>query len=195
MLTVVLPFHVYNKNMQDEEYFEGWPESYYRIPSARTKERVLKKYIETYHQKEDEERLQIFKKRYKRVHGEYVDQFIQAFLSLQQMVDNKMTILNRKKYNDAVVVDIMNLCLYDNPTDLLVEEWKWFLKDYIAASYRSFSRPAFLGMGKRTEDIVWQNVEKNLESMLVQLPHRFLLDEKCSTLYALAQEELQNAKG
>lgn len=194
MLTVVLLFEGYNEFMlNEEEYFENWPDSYYEIKDARVKERVLKKHMEQFHLEEDEQRLVIFKKRYKHSYGSYVDQFIQSFLSLQKMTENKMNLLNRNKYNDEVVVDLMNLCLYEEPTDLLKIEWQYFLKDYIEASYKSFSRPAFLGMGKRSEEVIWDTVKKNLESMLKILPHTFLLDDKCKILYDMALEQVNKS--
>lgn len=176
--------------MQDEEYFKDWPNSYYQLNDARKKERLLKKHIDLYQLDDDKERLLIFQKRYKRIHGNYVDQFFQSFLSLQTMWNNKINALNRKKYNEQMVIDLMNLCLYDDITELLKVEYQYFIEEYIEASFRSFSRPAFLGMAQRTDEVTWSCVEENINNILVKFPHMFLLEDKCKILFDIAKEQI-----
>lgn len=177
--------------MNEEEYFINWPESYYMILEPWRKLKVLEKHIDAYHLKEDEERLEMFHKRYEIIKGNYIDKFTLAFLTIRNMRDTNVNFLNRNKMNEELIKALMDLRLYDEVSDSLEEEWHYFMKEYIQVSSKSFSRPAFLGMGKRSEDKVNEVVKENIQTILVDIPHRFLLEDTCKPLLDIAYIELK----
>lgn len=176
--------------MEEKEYFEDWPKKYYALNEGWKKQKVLTKHIEEFHLKEDEDRLEAFKKRYRISKDGYIDVWMQAFLSLRNLRDTKVSFFNKNSMLKDIDIALTNLSLYEEETPALKEEREHFLQDYIDASTKSFSRAAILGMGKRTDDKVQQVVQENINTILKDVPGRFSLDDKCLPLYEIAQEIL-----
>lgn len=176
--------------MNEQEYFDEWPKKYYALNEGWKKQKVLLKHIEEYHLKEDEERYEVFKKRYRIEKDTYIDVWMQAFLSLRNQRDTKVNFFNKNAMHKEVDLGLTNLNLYEEETEALKEERFHFLEDYISLSTKSFSRAAILGMGKRSDDKVKEVVRDNIETILKEVPHRFYLDDVCLPLYEMAQEIL-----
>lgn len=185
---------MYNSNMEFEKYFKNWPEEYYAITDGYKKEKVLKKHIELYHLKEDEERLNVFYMRYKKSHGKYIDMFTHSILNLQIIADTNINFLNKKKLVNNMINNLSYLRVYENITPILMEEWEYFLKEYISLTFKSYARPAFLGMGERDRDTIELKVNEHIEKLLKITPQNLGLEDDCACLYNICIKILNTYK-
>lgn len=178
--------------MEEELYFDNWPSSYYEIKDPKKKEKILKKHIELYHLKDDEERLEIFYKRYEKSHGNYIDMFTHSILNLQMIADTNINFLNKKKLIKDMIGNLSYLRVYEEVTPMLKEEWKYFLVEYIDLTYKSYKRPAFLGMGDRDEDTIEFKVNEHINKLLKITPKNLGLEEDCVCLYKICMDILNS---
>lgn len=183
---------LYMMKQKDKTYYlENWPEHYYEIGDINEREELLNEVLKEHPDSlNDQRRLEILHKRYGKAHlRNRPDHFMHALLMIREMKDTRLNTLNSTKKNREFHAYMDELYLTEND-DVLKEEYHDLLKHYIQASHKSFSRPAFLGMGKRSDDKVWDTIEEDLEIILKEIPARFHEEESFMTLKSIADAQI-----
>ncbi len=174
---------------KDTITLEQWPTHYYDITDINQRHDILLKRLEQYPDSaEDQERLHVLIMRFGKAHAKNrPDYFMQALLRMKQLSPND------RHGNEECLTLISQLALTTQQTPILLQEYQNLLEQYIRLTYKSFQRPAFLGMGKRSEETVIANVRLDLEEILITIPSRYHLEQYTQPLYTIAQNILSES--
>lgn len=179
------------KEADHSQYLEDWPLHYYEIKDISLREKILQERIAQYDDPDDQRRLVILQKRYGRAQlKQRPDNFMHTLLMIRQMADTKPNAFNRKTMNEQLITHLETLGVYDEDP-VMEAEWADLFDCYLTVSRKSFSRPAFLGMGRRDQDTVSAAVMDDLSQMLEEVPARFHLQQDVASLLAIARKRAE----
>lgn len=188
---IIHTMFVKKKEPDNSRYLENWPAHYYEIKDITVREKLLQQRIDAYDDPDDKRRLVILQKRYGRAQlRQRPDNFMHALLMIRQMADTNVNALNRSAMNKELITHLETLGVYDEDA-LMDAEWEDLFDGYLALSRKSFSRPAFLGMGRRDQNTVSAVVMEDLSRMLEEVPSRFHLQEDVASLLAIARKRAE----
>ena len=180
-----------NKEISVDEYMRNWPESYYGIVDARTKEACLKKRLEADPEnKEDKRRLELLYRRYGKYPDENRDSFFHAWTLIKAAGRGTVNVLNRKMVEKEFYGYMNELFLASFDRDELVEqEWKQFAERFIELSGNSPAyRSSLLGLTKVSDTDTAFRMANDIIFITRTVPRQFSCEKEFNDLAEIMEK-------
>ncbi len=167
------------------DYFEDWPKHYYEIKDIHQREEALKTILKKNSETDDQIRLDLFHKRYKKENSHYSDLFMLGWINCKTLTTEKIYFFNRKRIQKELQNNLTDLCILNyerNP--ILHEEWQAFSREWILSCIGSHSyKQIAVGIGHVSDKNVAMRIANDIECITKKLPAQFNLEESCKELH------------
>lgn len=182
------------------DYFEDWPKHYYEIKDLHQREQALKIMIQKNSNPNDQIRLEIFNKRFKKENQKYSDLFMLGWLNCKTLTTEQIHFFNKNRMQKELQKNLSDLCILNYEKNaILYEEWESFSKEWILSCIGSHSyKQIAVGMGHVSDKNVAMRIANDIACITKKLPAQFNLEESCKEFHEIMvktyQEMLENGE-